>query len=463
MIKFVKVAINILKVENEKELSYLIGQKKIKVKKKSSIKSIIREKLSLIDLRFGIWDSKNYYGIDEKKSVEYLIYAGTKNQLDSLSEFVYSLKRKKKFFRAFTPQKKVRTDNASFEDFCLSIGDALCSLMVLSVRGISVYNTQSNNSCKIKLVSDFYTYMCLIVFIKMLSGLRPAFVVVSNDHNRDTRCLIAVAHYLGIKTVYMQHASVSYKFPALRFDYAFLDGKKSLNVYKKCEANSPSHIIEYPKPIIFLSGQKKKLFLCDKVRQNNMVGVAFNLNDSIDKVVDLVDDLLQAGINVSLRWHPRQDEKSVDEIKKKYEENSSVYLSDSLSEHVSGFLRNCDVLVCGNSSIHLEAALMGLYTVYYQLSGDGLFDYYGYVKEGVSVSVNSISELIDLIKHKSKREKNMRDKAIKFYSETYNTKWMGCEGDLVAETLSRIYDKNCINDLYEERVDNFFEDVYSLK
>jgi len=57
----------------------------------------------------------------------------------------------------------------------------------------------------------------------------------------------------------------------------------------------------------------------------------------------------------------------------------------------------------------------------------------------------------------------MRDKAIKFYSETYNTKWMGCEGDLVAETLSRIYDKNCINDLYEERVDNFFEDVYSLK
>ena len=58
---------------------------------------------------------------------------------------------------------------------------------------------------------------------------------MSNDHSPANRALLLVAKSKGIKTVYMQHASVSNLFPVLDFDYSFLDGVNAYNIYKEIE------------------------------------------------------------------------------------------------------------------------------------------------------------------------------------------------------------------------------------
>jgi len=59
-------------------------------------------------------------------------------------------------------------------------------------------------------------------------------LVVANDHSYPCTTIVKAAQDEGVKTVYIQHASVSDKFPALKFDYALLEGLDSLEKYNLC-------------------------------------------------------------------------------------------------------------------------------------------------------------------------------------------------------------------------------------
>ena len=69
-------------------------------------------------------------------------------------------------------------------------------------------------------------------YLRVLKKYRPEGVVMANDHLFLTKTLELVCEDFGIKTIYVQHASVSYAFPELHFSYSFLDGKDSLLKYK---------------------------------------------------------------------------------------------------------------------------------------------------------------------------------------------------------------------------------------
>ena len=69
------------------------------------------------------------------------------------------------------------------------------------------------------------TYIYVPFFLEELQKIRPKLALISNDHTVQARSLRISAEILGIKTLYMQHASVSEIFPPLEFDYALLDGE----------------------------------------------------------------------------------------------------------------------------------------------------------------------------------------------------------------------------------------------
>ncbi|WP_457817939.1 hypothetical protein, partial [Staphylococcus aureus] len=88
--------------------------------------------------------------------------------------------------------------------------------------------------------------------------------------------------------------SVSDIFPALNFDYAFLDGLSALETYKSCENNRPKGVVINSNRQVFLSGQKK---IIKKVPHSNResIGVALNALDDTDDIQRLIGYLVQNG------------------------------------------------------------------------------------------------------------------------------------------------------------------------
>jgi len=235
-----------------------------------------------------------------------------------------------------------------------------------------------------------------------------------------------------------------------------------MRIYEECEKNSPGDIASYQKPQVFLSGQKK-ILTEDKSERGSIVGVAVNMLDPIDGILSLVRRLQISNIPVLLRWHPGQKKIDVERIYAEFGSDSLVQLSDPGKQHVARFLDSIHSMIAGNSSIHLEAALMGVRTIYFEIVPPSTSDYYGYVREKVSTHARSVNELIEMLRINQVDSEEARDEAIRHYSETYGTPWYGKEGELVAETLHRISTGQAVDSIYD-RVEksSVFGDAYGL-
>ena len=116
------------------------------------------------------------------------------------------------------------------------------------------------------------TYGLYKIAGEMLDKYKVRVLVLANDHNDINRCLIFNALEKGIKTVYVQHASVKRGFPRLDFTYSFLDGKESLDKYLYDGK---------PKGEVYLSGGVRFDSLYDKIAKRNYethrIGIAINM------------------------------------------------------------------------------------------------------------------------------------------------------------------------------------------
>ena len=238
---------------------------------------------------------------------------------------------------------------------------------------------------------------------------------------------------LRVKTVYLQHASVSHLFPALRVDYAFLDGQCALDTYRECENNQPATSRNVPSPKVLMTGQKKHLVRIDN-RQTKAIGIALNTLDDTTTAIQFVTDLINAGQQLRVRWHPGQSERHTQQYLTAFADMPQVQLSNPKTEPVSDFMANICWLVAGNSSIHLEAALAGVTPIYYELTPPDNPDYYGYVRHGLSKHACSTAGIVELVEAGYGAE-GPDAEAVRYYSATYLTEWDCREGELVADIL----------------------------
>lgn len=373
----------------------------------------------------------------------YIAYARSINQMNSLDSTIDALRSRGEKVLAMAPITFLNTQQrkARYVGFNFGLFDTLKAIILLITRACKLQRTlKSKHPAAIGwFLSSFWsTYIYLVYFYELLKEAKPECVIISNDHNLSKRCMLAVAHYLGIKTVYIQHASVSSLFPALRVNYAFLDGQSALDIYRTCEANQPEWQRNVPVPKIFLTGQKKSIPLvaiCDTCN----VGLAINSMDAPDKVIELVQSLIDAGFTICFRWHPGLPIEQINKYKVTFTGKKQVRLSNPVIEHVGEFIAGLGYLIAGNSSIHLEAAVAGIQTIYYELTPAHIPDYYGYVKHGLAKEANSPKDLIGIIKNNNKGQKGLPAvNAVRYYSATYKTEWHGREGELVAESLIRL-------------------------
>jgi hypothetical protein len=435
---------SILAKQPENWLAYLLGQQRHNLPHLKGEKLMWRG-AAFTFLRALTFNIRNVSIICREaryKNIKYYIFADTQNQLNSLDTTVSSLLSKGEIVYGVADRRIIRNKfhRSVYNPFRLTLEDAINSTILLSARFNFLYAlvkaeyADSKDSC---LRTFFSCYPYLVFFYRDLRERKPQFVIVSNDHNVSTRCLLAISHHLGIKTVYLQHASVSNLFPALCVNYAFLDGQCALDIYRDCELNQPKELQELPSTIVILSGQKKSLSRTKSIRSAG-VGIALNKLDDVSQAIHLTNFLTGLGFEVYVRCHPGLGKQGVLAIRESLKIINNAFLSEPSVDPLSSFFERIGWLVAGNSSIHLEAALSNVVPIYFEFGSPLIPDYYGYVRRGLSKKMETYEDLVGILQER-KRCATQRDiEAVRFYSQTFRTQWEGREGELVAECLFQI-------------------------
>ncbi|MFI8622105.1 hypothetical protein ACIGBN_14215 [Marinomonas sp. NPDC078689] len=457
-------------IEDEISLAHLYGNKSedIKVFNGDEKKLVGFLGQSIYFLKYVFLNFSLKFQSLERREV--FFYSETNNQFDSLKSTVRSLDDMSISNVVFL-DKRIDSDRVKeigshrvvkFDFFIV-----LFAMLLFFLRSVPLYLKLKRSGKVVAIRSHFgifcRAYLYVPYFMKVLLLSRPKLIVMTNDHNVSNRSLRLAAEVLGIKTLYMQHASVSNLFPPLEFDYALLDGQVSLDRYNECfdmAKEKPLRLLRnIRKCHVLLSGQKKTI---EKRKGSNerAVGIAVNKLDDFKNVEELVFKLIRFGKDCFIRTHPSQPSKFIDKIKKMSEENINVFFSDSRIEDLTEYFLKINSLISGDSSIHIEAALTGMPTFYYEMSDDIYqSDYYGYVKNGVSYYLDYGFELKDL----DLKENDARSFSIKRYSESYNTKWQNREGVLSALVIFRILDGEDFFDFFTCIENNLYQSVAYLK
>ncbi|QNG27882.1 hypothetical protein [Synechococcus sp. HK01-R] len=405
----------------------------------SNHKSLLKQLLLYIYLLF------QHLGQDcnnQLPPLDVLIYVGSDNQYLSLKPTIDRLKALGLTVAIVSSNSLKKQLSAQIEPMKIGIVDFLIIVIISLIRlpyiFFSITKIRSlifaNWFCDI-LSAIFYLYS----FSKILRETSPKIVITSNDHNVANRSFTTSARSMNIKSAYLQHGNVSNVFPFPLFDYAFLFGQYSLNVYESCFENKPVNYHLFPKTHFFLTGMTKPYFQSkhslntkssDKV---DCIGVAVSSLDDLSDVFKLVDFLLSIPYQICIRFHPGLGNFYISKVMSRYKHSATF--STKSSDCLTDYLGRISCLIAGDSGIHLEAAISKVPTVYYQFSKAQPFDIFGYVANGLSIHLSSVNDSKKVIHQALEQSIAARRNAIRYYISSYDTRSYGAEPSTVAEAI----------------------------
>lgn len=291
-------------------------------------------------------------------------------------------------------------------------------------------------------------YASRIVLKGYLLKVKPKKIIIANQLSCLHRSLAMIAKKLDIETVYIQHASVTENFSDLNiFSTALLEGEDSL---MKFQANGTSNLD------LYLIGMPKFDNYFNKIKGKippKVIGLCTNGMDDIEKYTELIHQLSEEFTNIEIivRPHPA-DRRRQDWLKlatKFKAQFSDVRFTESFA-----FFETVDLIIAGDSNIHLEAVLLNIPTIYFDPLMQEL-DWYGFVKNDLifySADTKYVIKQIDVL---TKNPHNIRYKA-KFYVESVNTIFDGKSSELAALIIQRKQNSNIFNHDVDSHANNIF-------
>ena len=273
-------------------------------------------------------------------------------------------------------------------------------------------------------------------YFHILKKYKPECIVLSNDHIYLTKSLALVCEDLGIKTIYVQHASVSYAFPELHFAYSFLDGKDSVLKYtaegKKCASD-----------IIMLGAARyDALGACRinrKPGKRNCIGVAINELDDNKTANDFCNELLARypHVRIKIRTHPGMKNKPF-----VFDNKDRIIYTCATDESIIDYLDSIDFQVSGDSGVHLDAILGGVSTIAYNFTESVLSDNYEYIKRGLVKYATDIDQIFEFA-HQSPDVS-----VVRYYDESYQKSYSGNCSQIIAEFILNGYSLDYLKSNY---------------
>ena len=218
------------------------------------------------------------------------------------------------------------------------------------------------------LYPDFYFENWAKDFLnkRLLSKANVQLVVFANDHNPENRLFLIAANELNIKTCFLQHAAVSRFSPSLDTQINFLFGEKDKYSYElKGKMAGDVFLVGSPKFDTLYPYRKNSYSL-------STVGISTNSLDNFDNLNMLISSLIEVyDVRVILRTHP-------DDFRKIEIQNEKVIIQRGNEVPIIDYLREIDIHIAGNTSVHVEALYLNIPSFYYYSSPSMIKDRYGF-------------------------------------------------------------------------------------
>lgn len=310
------------------------------------------------------------------------------------------------------PSKKVRLKSLKY---CIGIFFEL-----LKYRGDSRW-IYSNVLDSLFLCGGYYEAMS-----EYLDIIQPKCVLMSNDHVFYSRVLLDLCKSKGIKTIYVQHASVAPYYPPLNFTYSILDGEESFLKYTKLNRPWESTVI--------VLGACRFDYMHTALKNNKekkYIGLALNPIDSINEIENLCKSILALSPDnyIYIRTHPAMilSPMNID--------NNRVVYTSAYDETPIDFFNKIKFLIANDSSIHLDAAMARVPSVMYCMSDKGFSDQYNYVDQGLVKYIPTKDELLDKIKneHFELTHRNV----VQYFNRAYDRKYEGSCSKMVYNFIKK--------------------------
>lgn len=350
----------------------------------------------------------------------YWLIIGTRNQYTS-TKFMYDNFSNIQYFH-FT---KPHTNNIS-----------------LNIREMTNFNTSYTEyrlilrSLFVKFPYQLVTFFPLFYkniywfdyYLNVLQKYKPKGIIISNDHFPEYRAIVLAAKYLGIKTMYIQHACVTTNFPKLIVDIAFLDGDDAKNKYLS-KGRTDTNIIKIGTPRLSTAPPKTIKYSFEK---QVTIGLAFNTVDHIERVITLIQTISNKfkSAKIYVRPHPA-DTRDLSNLHSL--QHGNIYYSNPLNDSANDFLKKIDILIAGDSSIHLEALYNNVVSFGHSFNDRPFEDYYDFVRNGLITVPDCILSALDKCLEKSQIKEKRKN--AKTYISTINSQHEGQELDFAINQI----------------------------
>jgi hypothetical protein len=304
---------------------------------------------------------------------------------------------------------------------------SLFFIPIVFFRYLFCLNPYHRKSYKYAFDGFCIAYSSNLILNQYLLRNKPKKIIITNQLSVFHRVLAYKCIELNIETIYIQHASLTENFSNLNiFSKVLLEGEDSLLKTQICgTTNKELYLVgvpkfdEYFKYISYSKGIKS-------------IGICTNGMDDIYTFSELISFLKVnfPWIQISVRPHPadrrRNDWKS---ISVKYD----CFFSDVFKIDSFDFLKNHDLLISGNSNIHLEAVLLNLPSIYFDPRNKKL-DFYGFSKNNLVFYASDFYSIKKNIFYCSLEDVNVRTKA-KYYVETVGSLFDGKSTELAVKII----------------------------
>jgi hypothetical protein len=377
----------------------------------------------------------------------------SRNRIKSIpsnSTLMFSIAKNE--FLSISPVEKKMNDAYIFGDDNFRNGFPMFRIYLISLIfiPIALINYLKNRDPHINKASLYsFDGFCIaygadLVLRKYLRKIKPKQIVITNHLNVFHRSLSRVAVLLNIKTIFIQHASIANGFPSLsQFSIALLEGQDSLNKYQQVGLNNCN---------IFLVGSTKFDAFMSEIRNDREmlnIGVCINGMDSFEGYEELLNRIYLKYKNKNhLHIRPHPADRRRDLWKQLTNSLVDVKYSDYQNENAFDFLKKMDLIIAGDSNIHLEAVMLNIPCIYFDPLKTNL-DWYGFSKQRLVSYCDTIESVFTVFENFKKIKLNVREKA-KYYIDTINTKMDGQSCMLVASILSNQIDTLKITSVNDE-------------
>lgn len=268
------------------------------------------------------------------------------------------------------------------------------------------------------------SYATIYYVEKYLKTLRPKNLVIANHVAFFHRIFNLLSAREGVRNIYIQHASLISNFPSLgNYDVILLEGEDSL---KKLQNGRNRDLRIYLIGMAKLDG-----FIKTKKKENpnkrKRIGISTNGLDSMALYQPLIKRLKDEfeHFEIILRPHPADIRK---EKWKELTKDNEILFSDFGKVISFDFIKELDILIAGESNIHLEAACLNVPSIYFDTEGY-CRDWYGFYKNGLVKYAGDLDRLVACIHDFAGYRKNLKNVA-KFYIDSLETPFEGRTSEL---------------------------------